>query len=219
VTVLVLLLTEDGKQPDEVLPALRNLPYRVKVCQERTDPCPAEAVLVDARRDLAWARSQCRSVGALKLGLPLLAIFNADGLVALNPAWLVDDVVLPTACATEVRMRLRLARDRHLSRESTGCEVLGTAVLSLDPAGRTARLCDRQIKFTYAEFEILACLARRPGQVVTHHALLDHLYDGEPRGTTRAVQTHIRRIRAKLGPDHACLIQTSHGIGYRLMNP
>jgi hypothetical protein len=212
----VLLLTERGRRPDDVLPALRSLPYSVHVCQEAADPCPAEAVLVDARSDLVWAKARCRSVGAAKLGRPLLAIFNADGLVALSPAWMVDDVVLPTACPNEVRMRLRLAAERHRRRKSTDCELLGTSTLRLDQASRTARLCDRQIRLTYAEFEILACLARKPGQVVTHSVLLDHLYEGEPRGTTRAIQTHIRRIRAKLGPDHAGLIQTSHGIGYRL---
>ncbi len=212
----VLLLAERGRQPDEVLPALRSLPYRVLVCQEPADPCLAEAILVDARRDLAWARSLCRTVGTAKLGRPVLAVFNADGLVALSPGWLVDDVVLPTACPGEVSMRLRLAAERLRHRLAVPAQLLGTTTLTLDQASRTARLYDRQIKLTYAEFEILSCLARKPGHVITHHALLDHLYDGEPRGTTRAIQTHIRRIRAKLGPEHAPLIQTSHGIGYRL---
>jgi DNA-binding response OmpR family regulator len=211
----VLLLTACDRRPDEVLPALRDLPYSVRVQPEPAHAALADAVLVDARHDLCWARDRCRTVGASALGRPLLAVFDAADLVALNPGWLVDDVVLTTACPGEVSMRLRLAADRHREPAPPKAE-LGTELLRLNRDSRTVLLCDRPVRLTYAEFEILSCLARKPGQVVTHHSLLDHLYDGEPRGTTRAVQTHIRRIRAKFGPEFAPLIQTSHGIGYRL---
>ncbi len=198
-----------------MLPALRDLPYAIRLQPEPAYAALADAVLVDARHDLCWARERCRTVGGSALGRPLLAVFDAADLVALHPGWLVDDVVLTTACPGEVSMRLRLAADRHRRPAAPPADP-GDELLRLDPDTRTVELCGHLIPLTFAEFEILSCLARKPGQVVTHHALLDHLYDGEPRGTTRAVQTHIRRIRAKFGPEFAPLIQTSHGIGYRL---
>jgi DNA-binding response OmpR family regulator len=126
---------------------------------------------------------------------------------------MVDDVILRTAGAGEVSMRLRLAADRHRQQARRRPEADRFA---LDEADRSVRVCGRRLTLTYTEFEILCCLARRPGQVVAHATILDHLYNGEPRGTSRTVQTHLRRIRVKLGPEHAGLIQTVHGIGYRL---
>lgn len=218
----VLLLTDRGTQPEEVLPALSQVPYRIKVRPAHVPPGPpaprAEVVLVDARDHLAEAKQLCRRLRSQVPEQPIMAVFTSGGLITLNTGWHVDDVVLDTAGSDEVTMRLRMAANRHVAGQGhTHCRPRSDqGPLTLDASTRTATLCGERIELTYTEFEILACLARRPGQTVDHRIMLDHLYGGEPRGTTRSLHTHIRRIRAKLGPEHAGLIRCVHGIGYRL---
>ena len=73
---------------------------------------PVDAILVDARRDLAHARSMCRIVRTTELAVPVLAIVTEGGLTAFRHDWGVDDVLLDTAGPAEVDARLRLAAER-----------------------------------------------------------------------------------------------------------
>lgn len=218
----LLLLTDHGSSPQEVLPALWRLPFAVKVrpAQEAPEdpPPPADVVLVDAREDLAGAKNLCRRLRGRTPDQPLIAVFTQGGLITLNTAWRVDDIVLDTTGANELTMRLRMAVTRHVLATPCPERPAEGGPLALDPATRTATLRGQRIELTFTEFEILACLARRPGQIVDHRAMLDHLYAGEPRGSTRALHTHIRRIRRKLGPEHAGLIACVYGVGYRLQH-
>jgi DNA-binding response OmpR family regulator len=217
----VLLLTDHDRAPEDVLPALCRVPYTVKVSPTMAlpdDPAPpADVVLVDAREDLATAKDLCRSLRGRAPDQPLIAVFTPGGLITLNEGWRVDDVVLNTAGTDELTMRLRLATSRRTPACPRPERRGGHGPLEIDAAARSVKLCGREIELTYTEFEIVAFLARRPGQTVDHHLMLDHLYGGDPRGSTRALHTHIRRIRRKFGPEHTRLISCVHGIGYRLM--
>ena len=86
---------------DAVLPALDLLPHTVRTAPRdvRTlvsGPSP-DAVLVDARSELAEARATCRMLHATGLGVPLIAVVTEAGLIALNADWGVDDVILASA--------------------------------------------------------------------------------------------------------------------------
>ena len=77
------------------------------------------------------------------------------------------------------------------------------------PGHRGARTLD----LTFKEFELLRYLAQHPGRVCTRPALLRQVWGYDFYGGTRTVDVHVRRLRAKLGPEHEHLIETVRGVG------
>ena len=73
---------------------------------------------------------------------------------------------------------------------------------------------DEEIVLTALEFRLLIALAQRKGRVQTRDALLTHVWEMNGDITTRTVDTHVRRLRKKLG-DVADCIETLRGVGYR----
>ena len=73
----------------------------------------------------------------------------------------------------------------------------------------------RPLDLTYMEYELLKFLSSNPGRVFTRETLLSRVWGYEYYGGARTVDVHIRRLRAKLGEEHAPLIQTVRSVGYR----
>lgn len=67
------------------------------------------------------------------------------------------------------------------------------------------------------EYELLRYLAQHAGKVVSRETLLSRVWGYEYFGGARTVDVHVRRLRAKLGEEHAHLIQTVRSVGYRLI--
>lgn len=78
-----------------------------------------------------------------------------------------------------------------------------------------AAIDGRPLDLTYMEYELLKFLAAHPGRVFTRETLLSRVWGYEYYGGARTVDVHIRRLRAKLGEEHANLIQTVRSVGYR----
>lgn len=77
-----------------------------------------DVVLVDARRELAQARTLCRLLDLTGSTCPVLAVVTEGGLAAVNAEWSINDVILDTAGPAEVEARIRLARAaRRLERQ------------------------------------------------------------------------------------------------------
>src|SRR3990172_8379847 len=77
----------------------------------------------------------------------------------------------------------------------------------------------RPLDLTFKEFELLRFLALHPGRVYTRPALLREVWGYDFYGGTRTVDVHVRRLRAKLGPEHEGRIETVRGGGYRAAAP
>ena len=93
-----------------MLPAhVRTAPRDVRTLVGGPSP---DVVLVDARTELADARSTCRMLRATGLGMPLMAVVTEAGLVAVHADWGLDDVSSSSAGPAEVEARLRLAVGR-----------------------------------------------------------------------------------------------------------
>src|SRR3954471_21970196 len=114
----LLLLTNDLNPSSQVLPALGLLGHQVRVLPAEASALvetpPTDVVLVDARRDLAPARSLCRLLRTTGLSVPMLLLVTEGGLAAGGAGWGVADALLPTAGPAEVEARLRLAIGRAL---------------------------------------------------------------------------------------------------------
>lgn len=218
----LLLLTNALAPSAEVLPALGLLSHHVRILPAEPtaliDAPRADAVLVDARRELAMARSLCRVIRTTGLSAPLFAVLTEGGLAGLTPEWGVDDVLLDSAGPAEVEARLRLAIARALEGDAVDDDVRITAgVLVIDEATYSVRLRGSVLDLTYKEFELLKYLAQHPGRVFTRAQLLQEVWGYDYFGGTRTVDVHVRRLRAKLGSDHEALIGTVRNVGYRFV--
>jgi DNA-binding response OmpR family regulator len=217
----LLLLTNTLAPSAEVLPALGLLSHHVRILPAEptalVDAPPADAVLLDARRDLAVARSLCRVLRATGISVPLVAVLTEGGLAALTAEWGVDEVLLDSAGPAEVEARLRLATGRlEAAREPTEVQITNGDVV-IDEVTYSARVRGRLLDLTYKEFELLKYLAQHPGRVFTRAQLLQEVWGYDYYGGTRTVDVHIRRLRAKLGSEHEVLIGTVRNVGYRFV--
>ena len=217
----LLLLTSALEPAPEILPSLGLLLHSVRIGPPEVpvlaDAPPADAILVDARRDLAQARSLCLLLRTASLDAPLLAVVTEGGLAAVTADWGADDVILHTAGPAEVEARLRLAIGRRASLAPAAPDEIRSGDLAIDEATYTARLRTRALDLTFKEFELLKFLAQHPGRVFTRAHLLQEVWGYDYFGGTRTVDVHVRRLRAKLGTEHEALIGTVRNVGYRFV--
>jgi DNA-binding response OmpR family regulator len=217
----LLLLTNDMRSSAEILPALELLPHHVKVAQAEAtallDAPAADVILLDARRDLVGARSLCRLIETTGKEAPLLVIANEGGLPALSADWGFDDLLLATAGPAEVDVRLRLAMTPAVAANAD--PVIRSGNIVIDEAGYSAKLNGVQLDLTYTEFELLKYLAQHPGRVFSRQQLLSDVWGYDYYGGTRTVDVHVRRLRAKLGPEYESVIGTVRNVGYRFVTP
>lgn len=112
-----------------------------------------------------------------------------------------------------------LARVRAQARRATsvGHEVLRIADLVIDQAGHSVTRDGAPINLTPLEFDLLACLARRPWQVFTREQLLKDVWGYQHSADTRLVNVHVQRLRAKveIDPEDPRVVLTVRGVGYK----
>jgi DNA-binding response OmpR family regulator len=215
----LLLLTNTLAPGAEVLPALGLLSHHVRILPAEAsvlvDAPPSDAVIVDARRELAMAKSLCRVICTTGITSPLLVVVTEGGLAGLTAEWGVDDVLLDTAGPAEVEARLRLAVGRRTEDREDEAGPITAGSLVIDEATYSVRLRGRLLDLTYKEFELLKYLVQHPGRVFTRSQLLQEVWGYDYFGGTRTVDVHVRRLRAKLGTEYEVLIGTVRNVGYR----
>ena len=219
----LLLLTADP-HPDAVLPSLSLLAHRVQKAAPDVsallDAGSAEVVVVDARTDLAGARTLCRLLRSAAPVVPVVAVLTEGGLVAVNPEWGVDEILLPSTGPAEIDARLRLvAGSRGAPDTEQESSQIKLGELVIDEGTYTARLRGRPLDLTYKEFELLKYLTLHVGRVFTRAQLLQEVWGYDFFGGTRTVDVHVRRLRAKLGPEYEVLIGTVRNVGYKAVPP
>ena len=128
------------------------------------------------------------------------------------------DELFDDFCLTPFHPRELEARLKHLFWKKGGGtrpELVEYGVLALNLETYQATITGRPLDLTYMEYELLKFLAQHPGKVFTREILLSRVWGYEYYGGARTVDVHIRRLRAKLGEEHANLIQTVRSVGYR----
>jgi two-component system phosphate regulon response regulator PhoB len=125
-----------------------------------------------------------------------------------------DDYVTKPFSPRELTLRVRAVLRRRQPTSSTGSQVLERAELRLDPERHRCFVEQNEIELTAKEFALLHGLMMRPGRVMTREQLLDDVWGTDIAVTTRTIDTHLKRLREKLGPA-SHLIETVRGVGYR----
>ena len=222
-----LLLLTNALQPSaEVLPGLALLGHQVKILPSEgsalLEAPDSDLLLVDGRQDLAHARDLCRLIRTTGADVPVLLVVTEGGLAVVNHDWGMDDVLLHTCGPAELEARIKLAIGRLLAqREAADPEahVIRSGEVIVDDATYTAKIGKRHLDLTFKEFELLKFLAQHPGRVFSRQQLLQEVWGYDYFGGTRTVDVHVRRLRAKLGPDNETLIGTVRNVGYRFVVP
>ena len=222
----VLLLTNTHGASAEVLPALGLLQHQVRILPAEAsvliDVPEMDLLFIDARRDLPAAKALTRLLTSTGIGSPIIAITTEGGLSAMSADWVVDDVILDTAGPAEVDARIRICIGTHSAlrnaQDPTSGEIR-TGDVVIDENSYTAKVKGRALDLTFKEFELLKFLAQHPGRVFTRAQLLQEIWGYDYFGGTRTVDVHIRRLRAKLGPEFEAIIGTVRNVGYRFTLP
>jgi DNA-binding response OmpR family regulator len=218
----VLLLTRALTPSSSVLPGLELLSHHIKVMSPEptaliTAPA-ADVILVDGRTDLPAVRSLCKLMETTGNTSPVILITTEGGLAAVNNEWGLTDVLLDSASPAEIDARIRLAVSRvQIDQTATAYGEIKAGELVIDETTYSAKLRGKTLDLTFKEFELLKFLAQHPGRVFSRDHLLQEVWGFDYFGGTRTVDVHVRRLRAKLGPENENLIGTIRNVGYRFV--
>jgi DNA-binding response OmpR family regulator len=215
------LLVHPDPPPPELAQALDLGGYAWKAVADETAASRLEpgagwggaVVLVDGDAETAFGLARALRKRDIPVE-PLLILVSGARLGDLD----LRDELYDDFCLNPFHPRELEARLRHmLWRSGTGTAPdlveYGGLVLNLETY--QAAIDQRPLDLTYMEYELLKFLAQHPGRVFTRETLLSRVWGYEYYGGARTVDVHIRRLRAKLGEEHANLISTVRSVGYR----
>src|SRR6476661_196395 len=213
-----LLLFPDPAPPELVQALdLGGFPWKAvsdETTVDRIEPDDGWAgAVICADSDPEGAFALCRAIRKRDLPLePVLLLISGTQLGDLE---LRDDLV-DDFCLAPFHPRELEARLKHLFWKKGGGtrpELVEYGSLALNLETYQAYISARPLDLTYMEYELLKFLAQHPGKVFTREILLSRVWGYEYYGGARTVDVHIRRLRAKLGEEHANLIQTVRSVG------
>lgn len=191
----------------------------------------------DGAAALAKARTETPALVVLDLMLPRMSGLEVCRVLKSEPATRHVPVILLTAKAEEVdkivgfelgaddyvtkpfsprELILRVKRSLRRGKEqSPSLEKIVIGELSLDHGRHEVLVRNEPIELTATEFKLLAMLMERQGRVQGRDRLLNDVWGYETAIDTRTVDTHVRRLREKLG-SLASYVETIRGVGYRI---
>ena len=176
-----------------------------------------DVILLDVMLPKRDGFSVCRALRTA-LDVPILMITargeDYDRIMGLDTG--ADDYIVKPFSAAEVMARVRavLRRLERSAAPATRTLVRGSLTLLLDE--ERALIAGRAIILTKKEFDILCLLAENKSRVFSRDHLLESLWGYDYEGDTRTVDTHIKRLRAKLAkvPHSDWELRTVWGVGY-----
>ena len=172
-----------------------------------------DLVIYEAQSDALANVATVEAALAEEGSAAMLVVVDQGLLAELRlPVQVKADFVMAGACADECAARIRQLL-------WPGNEASATAFITID--NMTINLATYQVKvagepldLTYLEYALLAFLATHPGRTYSRDALLRRVWGFDYYGGSRTVDVHVRRVRAKLGPELAQRLETVRGVGY-----
>lgn len=176
-----------------------------------------DLIILDLMLPLMDGKDVCRTLKAnpLTKNIPVLMLTakaeEIDRIIGFELG--ADDYVTKPFSPRELVLRVRaILRRNRPSPDADKTILIGD--LLIDKEHHQASLKGRPLNLTVTEFKLLFELAAHRGKILTRQILLDRVWGYSYEGYERTVDTHIRRLRAKLG-EMATYIETHRGFGYR----
>jgi len=157
----------------------------------------------------------CRLIRA-ESGTPIVMLTaksdTVDVVVGLESG--ADDYIVKPFKPKELVARIRARMRRN---DDVAIQELEISDVTIDVTGHTVRRGDEVLSLTPLEFDLLVCLARKPGQVFSREALLEEVWGYRHSADTRLVNVHVQRLRAKIehDPERPDIVLTVRGVGYK----
>lgn len=116
----------------------------------------------------------------------------------------------------QARRNVLFASDSYCGREMKARQTILSRVdgMTINLATYQVAVNGEPIDFTYLEYALLAFLVTHPGRTYSRDALLRRVWGFDYFGGSRTVDVHVRRVRAKLGPELSQHLETVRGVGY-----
>ena len=177
------------------------------------DAGPTLVVLVDEVERIAGLLSSHDELGEV----PLVVVADATRLATGGYSAVGHELIVHPF--TQGELETRVARARFAVVGPGDADVVVSGSLELNTATYQVKVDGHPIDFTYMEYELLKFLVTHPNRVFSREALLSNVWGYDYYGGARTVDVHIRRLRAKLGQQHAERIRTLRSVGYRWDSP
>ncbi len=143
----------------------------------------------------------------------MLLIVGNEVLSTLRlPVQITSDFICKDSSDDELSARIR--RLLWPGEEIGANDFIRQGSLSINLSTYQVKIGEEPVDFTYLEYALLAFMVTHPGHTYSRDALLSRVWDFDYYGGSRTVDVHVRRIRAKLGPDLAQYLKTVRGVGY-----
>ena len=217
----VLVVDDDASLAEMLSIVLRQEGFESQIC-ERGDQAlemfrafRPDLVLLDLMLPGKDGIDVCKEIRA-ESGVPIVMLTakgdTIDVVLGLESG--ADDYVVKPFKPKELVARVR-ARVRRF--ESPTPEALTVGDLAIDVAGHSVTRNGQPINLTPLEFDLLVCLARKPGQVFTREVLLEKVWGYRHAADTRLVNVHVQRLRSKVehDPERPEIVVTVRGVGYK----
>ena len=177
--------------------------------------CKPDVVLLDLMLPGRDGIDVCRSIRA-ESGVPIVMLTaktdTVDVVVGLESG--ADDYIVKPFKPKELVARIRARMRRN---DDAPPLTLTIGDLAIDVSGHQVTRDGQALSLTPLEFDLLVCLARRPGKVFTREVLLQEVWGYRHAADTRLVNVHVQRLRAKIehDPEDPAIVVTVRGVGYK----
>ena len=172
-----------------------------------------DLVIYEARGDALDTVSQAESLLVEDGSTSMLVIVNESQLVDFRlPVQVKADFVVHGASEEECAARIRQLL--WPGNESSTSDYITVDNMTINLATYQVKVNGDPLDFTYLEYALLAFLVTHPGRTYSRDALLRRVWGFDYYGGSRTVDVHVRRVRAKLGPELAQHLETVRGVGY-----
>lgn len=172
-----------------------------------------DLVVYEARGDAVVNVSQVEAMLLEDGSAALLVIVNEDQLGGFRlPVQVKSDFVAHGASAGECAVRIRQLL--WPGNESSASDFLAVENMTVNLATYQVTVAGEPLDLTYLEYALLSFLVTHPGRTYSRDALLRRVWGFDYYGGSRTVDVHVRRVRAKLGPELAQHLETVRGVGY-----
>lgn len=172
-----------------------------------------DLVIVEARGDVGAQTSMIEDALSEEGSAGMLVILDQEDLSRFRlPLQTRADFVMSDAteeeCATRIRQLL------WPGNEASRGDFISVDAMTINLATYQVKVSGVPLDLTYLEYALLAFLVTHPGRTYSRDTLLRRVWGFDYYGGSRTVDVHVRRIRAKLGPELAQHLETVRGVGY-----